>query len=91
MCEKPSDVHARFCVRDNLGQVLQHRIRAYGKDAGRQSFLRIALDARAQRPNRKVRFAADRRTDLRPGELTRVLDLIRRQPAFVNELTVEGG
>jgi len=30
----------RLYVRDNIGQVLQHRVRGYGKDGGHRLFVR---------------------------------------------------
>ena len=33
----------RLFVRDNIGQVLQHRVRGYGKDVGHRLFVRTSL------------------------------------------------
>jgi hypothetical protein len=43
----------RLFVRDNVGQILQYRVRGYGKSR-RTSIVRVDTpDARAERPNRK--------------------------------------
>jgi hypothetical protein len=78
----------RFSVSNSVGQVLAaSNVRPRKRHW--TSIVADSLAARAQRTNCGVHFAV-RRTDLRqwsmPGELDRVLELIRRQPIFVKVL-----